>query len=161
MNLTKVLGVRFQQCLGKFTMVLVERFYETRLLDIYVTNFSESVISEIQMLWGSSFFSKYLKFNLYFKNSAKNWEKVFCFWYNCIWTGIVKLYLLRIGYFSSAANVLISSPKIWHVSNRDFFQLSRLGKINESDKDVVMQISTMLGHVYHFACLWVLWNETC
>ena len=46
------------------------------------------------------------------KNSAKNWEKAFCFWDNCIWIGIVKLSLLRRGCFSSAANVLTRSPKI-------------------------------------------------
>ena len=33
----------------------------------------------------------------------------------------VKLSLLGTGYFSSAADVLTSSPKIWHVNNRDFF----------------------------------------
>ena len=96
-------------------------------LDIYLTTFSESVISKIQNLGGSSFFKKYLKFNLDFKNAAKNSEKVFCFWDNCIWIGIVKLSLLRTGYFSSAANVLTSSPKIWHVNKRDFFQLNFLG----------------------------------
>ena len=46
-------------------------------LDIYLTTFSEYVISEIQKLWGSSFFSKCSKFNLDFRNSAKNWEKIF------------------------------------------------------------------------------------
>ena len=96
-------------------------------LDIHLTTFPEAVISEAQDLWGSSLFSKYLKFILDFRNSAKNWEKVFCFWDNCVWIGIVKLSLLRRGYFSSAVNVLKSSPKIWHVKNRDFFQLSRLG----------------------------------
>ena len=95
--------------------------------DIYMTMFSESVISEIQNLWGSSFFSKCSKFNVDFKNAAKNWEKVFCFSDNYIWTDIVKLSLLRTGYFSSVANVLTSSPKIWHVKKKDFFQLNLLG----------------------------------
>ena len=80
-------------------------------LDIYLTTFSESVISEIQNLWGSSFFAKCWKFNIYFKNAAKNWEQVFCLWDNCIWIGIVKLSLLRTGYMSSAAKVLTRSPK--------------------------------------------------
>ena len=90
-------------------------------LDIYVTTFSESKISKIQMLWESPFLSKCWKFNLDFKNAAKNWEKVFFFSDNCIWIGIVKLFLLRTGYFSSAANVLTSSSKIWHLNKRDFF----------------------------------------
>ena len=63
-------------------------------------------------------------FNLDFERAAKNWEKVFCFWDNCIWIGIVKLSLLRTGCFSSEANVLRSSPKIWHVNKRDFFKFN-------------------------------------
>ena len=34
----------------------------------------------------------------------------------------VKLSLLKAGYLSSAANVLTSSPKIWHDNKRDFFK---------------------------------------
>ena len=86
--------------------------------------FSETLIWEIQNLWGSCFFSKYFKYNLYLKNAAKNWEKVFSCWYNCIWIGTVKFSLLRTGYFLSAANVWTSSPKIWHVNKIDFFQLN-------------------------------------
>ena len=90
-------------------------------LDIYLTTFSESVISEIQKLWRLSFDAKCSKFKIRFKNAAKNSENFFCFSDNCIWIGIVRLSLLRTGYFSSAANVLTSSPKIWHVNKRDVF----------------------------------------
>ena len=72
-------------------------------------------------------FSKCLKFKLDFKNAAKNCENVFCFWDNCIWIGIVKLSLLRTGYFSLAANGLTSSTKILHVNKRDFCHLNWLG----------------------------------
>ena len=96
-------------------------------LDIYLTTFSEVVVSETKNLWGSSFFPKDLEFNLDFKNAAKNWEKVFCFWDNSIRIGIVKLSLLRKGYCSSAANALITRLKIWDVNNRDFFQLNWVG----------------------------------
>ena len=92
--------------------------------DIYLTTFSESVNSEIQKLWGSIFVSKCLEFNLDFKNTAKNWEKVFSFSDNSIRTGIVKFSLLKRGYFSSASNVLTSSTKILHVNKRYFFQLN-------------------------------------
>ena len=40
---------------------------------------------------------------------------------------MVKLYLLRTGYFLSVASVLTCSPKIWHVNKRDFFQLYWFG----------------------------------
>ena len=95
--------------------------------DFYLTTFSETVISEIQNLWDSSFFSKNLKFFLDSKNSAKNWKKVSCFWDNCIWIGIVELSLARTGYFSSAANVLTRCPKIWHVNKRNFSHVNWLG----------------------------------
>ena len=119
----KSASARLQCCLSKGPL-------KDDFLDIYVTTFSESVISEIQNLWGSYFVSKYLKFNLNFKNAAKNSEKVFCFWDNCIWNGIVKLSLLRRGYFSPVGNVLNSGPKIWDVNNGNFFQLNWL----ESDQ---------------------------
>ena len=46
---------------------------------------------------------------------------------NFIWIGMVKLYLLRNGYFSLAANVLTSSPKIWHVNKRRFRPVNWFG----------------------------------
>ena len=94
--------------------------------DIYVMTFSESVISEIQNLWWSSFHPKYYKFNLDFKNARKSSEKVFSFREYCIWIGIIKMSLLRTGYLSSTANVLKGSPKTCHVNKRNFFQLSCL-----------------------------------
>ena len=90
-------------------------------LGIYLNTFSESITSKIKNGWRSSSFWKGLKFNLDFKNEARNSEKVFCFWENSFWIGIVKLSLFRTGYFSSLANVLTSSPKIWHVNKRHFF----------------------------------------
>ena len=124
MNVIKVLWCWFQQCSRTLTVLLVEGSSDMELFKHYLTTFSESVISEIQKLWGSYFFSKYSKFDLNSRNAGKIWEKVFCFWDNCIWIGIVKLSLLRTGYLSSAASVLTRSPKFWHVNNRDFFQLN-------------------------------------
>ena len=99
------LWARLPYCLSKDPL-------KRDFLDIYLATFSESVTSKIQNLWGSSFDSKCLKFNVDFKNAAKNWEKVFCFWDNCIWIGIVKLSLLRTRYSSLAANILANSRKI-------------------------------------------------
>ena len=122
MNMIKIMLCRFQQCFGTFTMFLVEGSSERRVLDIYLTIFSESVISEIQNQWRLSFFSKYLKFIVNFKNAAKKWANFFYIWDNWIWIGTVKFSVLRTGYFSSAASVLTSSPKIWHVNKRLFFE---------------------------------------
>ena len=90
-----------------FTMLLAKGFSQGGFFDIYLTTCLESVISEIQNLWGPSFFKKHFKFNLHYKNAVKNWEKVFFFWDNCIWIGIIKLSLLRTGYIWLAAQDLI------------------------------------------------------
>ena len=126
-------------------------------LDIYLTTFSESVISKIQNLRGLTFFPK---FNLDFKNAAQNWEKMFCFWGNCIRIDIVKVSLLRTGYLKSASNVLTSSPKIWHVNKRDFFRHNWLEVINKYDKIAKILILTVFGHVYYVAFQGILWNGT-
>ena len=95
------------------------------VLHNYLTTFSQSVNSKFQNPWRSSFFSKCSKFNLDLQNAPKNSENVFCLFNNWSLIGIVKLYLLRTGYLLLAANVLRSSPKIWHVNKRDFkFQLT-------------------------------------
>ena len=123
----KVLWCRFQQCWGTFTMLLVEGFSQTGLfrhLSDYVLGVPNFEIRKSMRSW---FVAKYWKFMLDFRNTAKNPQKVFCLWDNFISIGTVKLSLLRTGYFSSAANVLTSSPKIWHVNKRDVFQLNWLG----------------------------------
>ena len=126
MILIKMLSLIFQQWFGRFTMFLVDGSSGTRLfrdLSDHVfggRNFENTKSMRV------IFFSKYLKFILDFKYEGKKWEKVFCFWDNCIWIGIVKLSLVRAGYFSMAGNVLTSSDRIWLMTNRDFFQLNCL-----------------------------------
>ena len=126
MNMIKLLWCRFQQCLGSFTMLLVKEFSQTWLFRHLSDNVSRVRNFKITKSMMASFLSKCWKFHLDFKNGAENSEKVSSLWDNCIWIGIVKWFLLRRGYFSLAANVLTSSPKIWHVNNREFFQLNWL-----------------------------------
>ena len=83
--------------------------------------FPECVISEINQLWGSSFFWKCSKFKVDFENLRKNPEKAFCFWDNCVRIGCVKLSLLRKEYLSSAVNVLKKSYKALRLTKTDFF----------------------------------------
>ena len=128
MNLIKMLWCRFQQCLGTSTLLLLKESSESGLFRHLpnhvcgVRNFGNTKAMRV------IFFSKCLKFYLDFKNAAKNLEKVFCFWYNWIWIGIVKLSLLRTGNFSLAANVLRSSPKILCFNKTNIFQLYWLGR---------------------------------
>ena len=81
----------------------------------------ESVILEIDQLWGSSLFRKCSKFNLDFKNAKKIRGIFFFLWNNCTWIGCVELSLLRREYLSSSVNVWTTNCKIFHITNRDFF----------------------------------------
>ena len=83
--------------------------------------FPECLISEINQLWGSSFFWKCSKFKVDFENATKNWEKAFCFWDKFVRIGCVKLSLLRKEYLSSAVNVLKKSYKALRLTKTDFF----------------------------------------
>ena len=51
-------------------------------------------------------------------------KKHFFFLGNSIWIDYVKLTLFTKEYLSSAANVLTNSPKILHITKRDFFRLN-------------------------------------
>ena len=123
MIMVKNLWCRLQQWFGTFTMLLSEGPSSTRLFRhlsnhvFRVRNFGNTKAVRVMF-----FFSKYFKFNLDFNKAGKNSDKVFCFSDNWIWVGIVKLFLLRTRYFSLVANMLTSSPKIWHVNNRDIFE---------------------------------------
>ena len=132
MNMIKVLQCTFQQCFGTFTMLLFEGSTKMGLFR-HLSDYAFRVTdSEVIKDFGNTksmriiFFPKYSKFNIDFKNAARNWEKVFCFWDNYILFRIDKLSLLRTGYFSTATNVFRSSPKISHVNKRDFCQLNWL-----------------------------------
>ena len=45
---------------------------------------------------------------------------------NCICIGCVEISLLKTGFLSLAVNMLTISPKILHITKRDFFQLNFL-----------------------------------
>ena len=109
---------------------------------------SQSVISEIHKLGRSSFFSKRLKFDLDFKNAESNWQKVFCFLYNCIWIGSGKFHLLRRKYLLSAVSVLTKSPKISISIRETFFKWIFFSLISKYDKVAAMLISTVSEIVY-------------
>ena len=92
----------------------------------------ESVSSKIHELGAWSFFWKCSKLNLSLENGKKkDLENVFRFWDKLIWKCWYKLRLLRREYLSSALNELTKSPKILHITQRDFQRyLSSQGSIN-------------------------------
>ena len=127
-NMLNVPSFRFQQCLGPFTMLLVQGYSAAVLFYIYLTTFLEVrnfgntlAMSAIFFFWICS------KFHLDFKNSEKNCEKVYCFWDICIWIGWSKYWLLRTEYLPWAVNVLTNDLKILHITKSDFFKFNCLG----------------------------------
>ena len=96
-------------------------FWNGTFCTYILPRFPEWLISEINQLWGSSFFWKCSKFNVDFENGRKNLEKGFCFWDNCVRICCVKLSLLRREYLSSAVNVLTNSYKALRLTKTDFF----------------------------------------
>ena len=127
MNIIQVIWSKFQRCLGTFTMLFSEGSSEAGLfrhlsnLVFGVRKFRNTKAMRV------IYFAKTFKVSGRLQKSSRKLRKTFCFWDNCISIGIVKLSLLRTGYFSSVANVLASSPKIWHVNKKNFFQLNFLG----------------------------------
>ena len=127
MNVIKMLWCKFQQCLATSVMLLVEgssgkepfRHLSNHVFG--VCNFRNTKAMRVM------FFFKRFRISAWLQKSRKRLRKTFFFTDNCIWIGIVKLLLLRTGYLSSASIALTSSPKIWHVKKRDFFQLNGLG----------------------------------
>ena len=107
--------------------VACQRIFWNETFCTYIfPRFPECVISEINQLWGSSFFWKYSKFKVDFENATKNCEKAFCFGDNYVRNGCVKLSVLRREYLSSAVNVLTNSYKSLRLTKTDFFWLNYL-----------------------------------
>ena len=121
----KLLWCWLQEPFGTFTMLLVEGSSKMELfrhLSDHVfggRNFRNTKSMRIII------FFKILKIYSTFGKCSKKLSKSFFFWDNCFWTGIIKLSLVRTGYFSSEDNVLTSSPKIWHVNKKNVFQLNQ------------------------------------
>ena len=78
-KLSRCCDADFDSAWARFPCCLLKGPPKRDFLEIYLTRFSESLISEIQHLWGSYFVPKYLEFNLDFKNPAKISENFFFF----------------------------------------------------------------------------------
>ena len=127
MNIVKMLQFRFQSWFGLLTMLLFTVSSEMGLF----THWSNYIFQSPQFRkcvnnGAHLFLKKCSKFNLYFKKTVKNSEKIHCFWDNCIWIGCLKLSLLRREYLSSTANVLRNNLNILYINTRDFLKLNYL-----------------------------------
>ena len=135
-----MLSFILQQCLGPFTMLLLKVSSEMGLLRHWSNHiFGTRIFGNISAM-RVVFFCKCLKFN------------------NCVWIGCVKLSLLRREYWSSAVNVLRNSLKIFHITKRDFFQLSCLHSDHKNMIKVLSLRLKVLEPVYNVAFWRVVWN---
>ena len=68
------------------------------------------------------------------KKKKKKWQKISCFWDNCIWNGCCKLSLLRREYLWLPVNALRNKFKTFDSSKGDFLQRNCL----HSDQKLLM-----------------------
>ena len=120
LNMIKVKLCRFEPCLGTFIMLIVDVSSDMGLFT-HLSNY----VFRVRVFGNAKavrviFFFKMFNIEFRFQKFSEILRKIFCFWDSCNCIGIVKLSLLGTGSFWSGANVLTSSPKIFHVNQRDF-----------------------------------------
>ena len=88
----KVLALKLDPCFRDFNMLTLHKSSEAGLFfsDLSAHAFCGSIISEINQLWGSSFFFKIFKIWHNFRNGAQKSENTFNIWDNCTFIGCVK-----------------------------------------------------------------------
>ena len=69
-------------------------------------------------------FEKIFKIEFKFRKWKKILPIIFCFWDNSIWKCCYKLSLIRREYLLLALNGLTNSPKILHITQRNYFNLN-------------------------------------
>ena len=112
----------FEQCLCLFTMLLVEEFSQTGLFRHLSNHVFHSPYGQKYISYEGHLFLKMFKIDSNFRKCKKKIEKTV--FDKCIWKCCNKLPLLRREYLSSAVNRLTNSPKILHITQRDFFNLN-------------------------------------
>ena len=115
----KMLSFRFQQCVGSFTMLLIEGSSEMGLFRHLSNQVLPSPYFRIYISYEGHLFFKIYKILNRFQKCSKKFTKSF-------WIACFKLSVLRGKYLSSAVNVWRNSPKILHITKRDFFQMNFL-----------------------------------
>ena len=98
-------------------------------LDIYLTTFFGVHKFKNTSAMRAIFCWKMFKIESKFRKCKKKEPKdIFRFWDNSVWKCFYKLPLWRREYLLSAVNVLTNSPKILHITQRDFLNLNCLHK---------------------------------
>ena len=79
-----------------------------------------------------------------------------CFLDNGVRFRVLKLFLLRREYFSSAVNVLTNTYKALHLTKTDFSRLNYLQNDQKYGNGTAVQIATVFEPVNHVSCQRVL-----
>ena len=153
-----MIGCRFQQCLGTVTLVLFGGSSKTGLFR-HLSNHVSGVrnVENTEARSVIFFFSKCSKFMIDFKDEAKKSGNFFLY-------QIIASELLS---FNCSYEEQDSQPMCYQAVPRScrsmretFPNWISLTVIDEYDNGAVMQISTVLRHVYHVACRRVFWMGT-
>ena len=124
--MVKVLSLRFQQCFGPISMLLVEGSSETELFRLWFNQvFRTTKVQKYITYEGHLFFENFQN-EIEISKIPKKISKKFFFWNNSFSICCYKLCLLRREYLSSAVNRLTNSPTILDITQRDFFNLNCL-----------------------------------
>ena len=94
------------------------------------------------------------------KMQKKIEKKRFLFEINASDFFVIQLSLLIREYLSSEVNVLRKRLKNFHVSKSDFRSSIHFTVITQDNKGALINIESVLRHVYHVACRGVLPNGT-
>ena len=146
-----MLLLRFQQCLGPFTMLLVEGSSETGPFSQLSNHVFRSPLfrSPLHQLWGSSFLLNIENLIEILRMKQKCWGKKFYCWDKCIWIGCLKLSLLRTEYLSSEVNALTASLSRYSISLTETFSTSiAFAVINKYRKGTDLHFSILLVSIY-------------
>ena len=93
-------------------------------LDIYLTTFLGVRNFKNTSVLRAMFSLKMFKIESKLENAKRNWENTFFFWNNSIWKCCYKFSLLIRKYLLPVVNGLANSPEIFHIPQRDFFNLN-------------------------------------
>ena len=118
-NIVKVLAFIFEQCVGLFTMLLVEGFSERGLFRYLSKHVFWSPSVQRCISDEGHLLLKMFKIESKFRKCKKKSKKVFGFWDNCILKWCNKLPLLRREYLACAVSGLKNIPLISNISQRD------------------------------------------
>ena len=153
-----MLWLRFEQCLGPFTMLLFEEYSERGIFR-HLSNhgFPNPIFRKYMSYEGRLFDGSLMSIS---KMAHKSWEKVFPFRDNCISIGSIKLSLLRREHLWLAVNVSKNVLRFCLLPRGTFSNLMSFKVINKYGKMCVIQISAVFDPIYHVDCRRVSWNAT-